>query len=146
VAGTDGDDAPLDPDECDRHDADDGGRWPHEPGGDGSWPDEPDEFDPTALGPNVEIPQAPDMTETDATVDPAVERLFWKLVVTFNIAVFAVSVGPMLIVFRGQWQDGGIVFAIGALTFAYGVVTYRRYRAGTLLDDDDGTAGDDRNG
>jgi hypothetical protein len=73
----------------------------------------------------------------------------------------------MLILFRGQWQLGGTVFAIGALTFVYGVVTYRRYRAGTLLDDepngetddepadsstDAGTdetatdAGDDRNG
>jgi hypothetical protein len=83
-------------------------------------------MDPDEIGPSVEIPTAPDPTQTDATIDPNLERLFWKLVLTFNVALFAFSLGPMLIFFRGEWAVGGAIFGLGIVTFAYGYYRYRR--------------------
>jgi hypothetical protein len=102
------------------------------------WPDEPDEFDPEAAGPQVEIPSVPDPSDADSSVDPAVQQLFWKLVLTFNVALFALSLGPMLVAFRGQWRLGGSVFALGAVTFGYGLTKYRQYRRGDVGGDQNG--------
>ncbi|MFB6184618.1 MAG: hypothetical protein ABEI96_08705 [Haloarculaceae archaeon] len=125
----------------------------------GESPREPEEFDPDSLGPSVDVPQAPDPTETDATLDPGVRVLFWKLVATFDLALFALALGPTLVYSRDRLLIGGAVFAIGALAFGYGYRTYRRYRAGEIperdfdnddsgdLDHGDGNDyGHDRNG
>ena len=98
-------------------------RWPNEP----TEPGEVEELDPLEdIGPDVpqvEVPTAPDPSSND--VSTGLARDFWKLVATFNVALFALALGPMLIVFRGELVNGGAVFLLGAGFFAYG---YQRYR------------------
>jgi hypothetical protein len=72
------------------------------------------------LAPSVDVPD-----ESDA--DPELQRQFWLLVVVFNVAVMAVSVGAMLAVFRNQWDAGGSLLVAGAILAAYGYVKYRVY-------------------
>ena len=72
------------------------------------------------LAPSVDVPD-----ESDA--DPQLQRQFWLLVVVFNVAVMAVSVGAMLAVFRGQWDTGGSLVAGGAILAGYGYFKYRVY-------------------
>jgi len=107
-------------------------RWPDEP----DEPDEPsidaepDEADLEDIGPSVpevDIPDAPDPDDVD--VPDHLVRQFWKLVAIFNLALFALALGPMLIVFRGQLENGGAVFALGVAAFLYGYVRYRRVTA-----------------
>ncbi|MBX0286090.1 DUF7322 domain-containing protein [Haloarcula salinisoli] len=86
-------------------------------------PYEPDEFDPSSLGPDV--PEAPDPPEGAANTE--VTALFWKLVVVFNIALLALSVGPMLAYFEGQVDLGIRVTVVGAIMAAYGLFRYRQF-------------------
>jgi hypothetical protein len=86
-------------------------------------PYEPDEFDPSSLGPDV--PEAPAPPEGAANSE--VTSLFWKLVVVFNIALLALSVGPMLAYFEGRVDLGIRITLVGAIAFAYGVFRYRRF-------------------
>lgn len=78
--------------------------------------------DDESLGPDVPTPPTPDEADTE------VVGLFWKLVVVFNVAVFGVTVGPMIGFFLGNWDLGLQVFAVGALALAYGLVRYYRFR------------------
>lgn len=50
---------------------------------------------------------------------------FWSLVVVFNAALLAASIGVMLVGFRGDWHLGGQLFAAGVVLFVYGVYRYR---------------------
>jgi len=86
---------------------------------------EPEEPDPHDLGPP--IPEAPDPTETDAEIDPDTHALFWWLVVVFNVALLALSLGVMVAAFDGKWELGAQVFAGGAVLFTYGYFRYRRF-------------------
>jgi hypothetical protein len=100
------------------------------------WPDEPEEFDPDSLGP--ETPTAEDLIPAtpsdDVDVDPAVERLFWWLVLVFNAALLALSLGVMFVLFQGQYAFGGQLTLVGVVLFAYG---YYRYRNRPKSDDDE---------
>jgi hypothetical protein len=104
-------------------------RWPHEPDDPGS-PEsvgEPDPESDLAPGaPSVDIPEPPDPAENDAP--EGLVRSFWKLVAIFNVALFAIALGPMLVVFRGQVVDGGAVFFLGVAFCFYGYVRYQRAR------------------
>lgn len=104
-------------------------RWPNEPPDPGA-ASEPDEADALEdLGhepPSVDIPQPPDPSEVDVPEELA--RSFWKLVAIFNVALFALALGPMLAVFRGEYVTGGGVFLFGAAWFGYGYLLYRRQR------------------
>jgi hypothetical protein len=71
----------------------------------------------------VESPSVRDYSEVDA--DPELQKEFWSQVLLFNIALFCLSLGVMLVVFRGQWTLGGGLFAVGLFAFGRG---YRRYR------------------
>lgn len=82
--------------------------------------EEPDEPGPGDLGP--EIPEAP---EPSGDASPRVQFLFWGLVVIFNLAVLAVGVGLLLIVFDGNLELGGQVLAVGLLLTGYGLYRYR---------------------
>jgi len=86
--------------------------------------------DPEDLGPP--IPEAPELDPSDA--DTEVVGLFWKLVIVFNVALLGVSLGPMIGFFRGNWDLGLQVFAVGAIAFAYGLVRYYQF----VNDRDDG--------
>lgn len=71
------------------------------------------------LAPSVDIPDGSD-------ADPRIQRQFWLLVLVFNIALLSFSVGLMLAVFRGRWDDGTAAVAAGVVLFLYGFYRYRR--------------------
>jgi len=109
--------------------------WPDEPDDPGS----PDNVEPDPLEdigpdvPEVDIPQPPDKSEVDAPAN--LIHSFWKLVAVFNLALFAASLGPMLVFFRGEWTNGTAVFLLGVACFAYGYVRYKRTKAAHASDD-----------
>ncbi|WP_276281017.1 DUF7322 domain-containing protein [Halorussus caseinilyticus] len=80
-------------------------------------PDDPSE----GLAP--EPPRVPDTAKNDAS--PELKRQFWSLVLIFNVALFGVSFGLMLVGFERRWQVGGAMVAVGAFAFLRG---WRRYR------------------
>ena len=82
-------------------------------------PYEPDEFDPSSLGPDV--PEPPEGGGGE------VASLFWKLVVVFNVALLALSLGPMFAYFRGDTDLGLQLTAAGLILFAYGYFRYRKF-------------------
>lgn len=80
-------------------------------------------------GPRVDIPTVENPSDSlpdPSTVDPQISRSFMSAVLYANVAVFGVSVGAMLIGFRGQWNWGGFAIAVGLLA---GVRVYQTYRA-----------------
>jgi len=99
------------------------------------WPDEPDdpgapeEMDPLEdIGPDVpevSVPEAPTPSENEVSAD--LVRAFWKLVAIFNVALLALSLGPMLAFFRGEWVTGGFVFLVGIAFLIHGYLGYRRH-------------------
>ncbi|MFC7142462.1 hypothetical protein ACFQMA_21815 [Halosimplex aquaticum] len=91
--------------------------------------------------PEVDIPSVPgaaDAGETDEAdagaldgdVDPEVSRTFWRLVLVFDVALLAMSLGPMFVFFRSDWDTGGPLFVLGVAAFVYGVREYRQFRDG----------------
>lgn len=120
------------------------------------WPDEPDEFDPEARwgdpeqdpearwgDPEAELvekvtisePSEPDLSG----VDSAVSKPFWASVILVNLAVFALSLGPMLIYFRGEWLVGLGLVGGGTLALGRTYHLYRQFeRASTDSQQDDG--------
>lgn len=93
---------------------------------DDPWPEEPDDPYDDPGDPESRF----DLTiPDDVDVPSELYRAFWGLVAVFNVALFAVAVGALLIVFRGQWDLGGSILAAGLVLLAYGLYQYRRYRA-----------------
>jgi hypothetical protein len=70
----------------------------------------------------------------DTDVDPEVSRTFWRLVVVFDVAFLALALGPMFIYFEGDWNVGGPLVALGAVSFLYGVREYRAFRRSRASD------------
>lgn len=75
------------------------------------------------LAPSVDIPDA-------SGANPELQRAFWQLVLVFNAAVFAVSLGVILLGFRRDWEIGGALLVGGTVAFLYGVRKYREHRHG----------------
>jgi hypothetical protein len=98
----------------------------HEPTPDGRQFDavtrfeEPEEPGPGDLGP--EVPEPP---EPSGDTHPRVHLLFWALVVVFNLAVLAVGVGLVLLVFDGNLELGGQLLVVGTVLLGYGLYRYR---------------------
>ena len=84
--------------------------------------------------PSVSVPQT-----DDANADPELLRTFWASVVLANVALAGVTVGPMLIYFRGQWKLGGLLVVIGLFCFArtYSIYAEFRDRENDDREDDD---------
>jgi hypothetical protein len=80
---------------------------------------EPDPIEGSGPGPEI-----PSLDSLDDAEDPAEIRLFYKLVVVFNVSLLALAIGPMLVYFEGNWELGSRVFAVGAVIFAYGAYRY----------------------
>jgi len=86
--------------------------------------------------PEVDIPStyepgdSGDIEAVDADIDPTVSRVFWRLVLVFDVAFLAMALGLMFVYFRGDWTTGGPAIALGATAFVYGVREYREYRYG----------------
>jgi hypothetical protein len=109
------------------------------------WPDEPEEPDPESQwdDPEQDLARVPEVdveipSPPDTPVGRAKGRLFWAAVVYANVGVAGISVGPMLVGFRGQWLVGGGVFLVGVLAL---VRTYLIYRDFQSRDWDDGAEG-----
>ncbi|WP_225741152.1 DUF7322 domain-containing protein [Halorussus halophilus] len=75
----------------------------------------------------VEIPQVRDTSKND--VDPELSKQFWSLVLIFNVALFAMSLGLMLIGFEGRWTFGGSIFLVGVVSFLRGWWGYKKATA-----------------
>lgn len=100
--------------------------------------EEPEEPGPGSLGPDV--PEAPDLTAAAEDADPAVQNLFWGLVVLFNVAILALSVGAMLILFGTDPTLGVQVLLVGLVLAVYGGYRYRDAKAtvADIVSDGDG--------
>jgi len=92
------------------------------------WPDEPEETNLESRwgDPEHDLPRVPEPAVEEKDVDPEILGMFWRSVVLANVSLFGLSLGPMLVYFRGQWLWGGTAIALGALT---GVRVYHHYRA-----------------
>ncbi len=95
---------------------------------------EPD-LEGSDVGP--EIPTPPDPAEND--VDPELARRFWALVLVFNVALLALSLGAMFLVFERDYSLGGQLLLAGAAAFAFGLYRYRTAKE-YLADRSDGEA------
>ncbi|UPV99398.1 hypothetical protein M0R88_12795 [Halorussus gelatinilyticus] len=98
--------------------------------------------DPSAdLGPDP--PRVPDTSQSEA--DAELKRRFWSLVFVFNVALFGVSLGLMLVAFEGRLRLGGAMVAVGAVAFLRGWRGYRKARsdADDGADDEPDAEGDD---
>jgi len=92
---------------------------------------EPAEFDPESLGPDVPSPSGGDY-QGDTT------GLFVKLVIVFNVALMALSLGPMLAYFEGQVDLGVRIFLVGLIAFGYGTFRYVQFERERKSDDSNG--------
>lgn len=113
----------MGPDELLEESGSDDGAGRHEP-------DEPD-LGPSPPDPNpnpeTDLNPAPEVDGMLGPIDAPSELLvgFWSLVVLFNVGLFGLAVGPMLLFFRGDWMFGGALTALGLLATAHGVHRYR---------------------
>jgi len=116
------------------------------------WPDEPDEPDPESRwgDPERDLVSVPEVDVPgegeNIAVDGDLAKFFWVTVIYANVAVAGVSVGAMLVAFRGQWIWGGVAVAVGlfALFRTYDLYgTYREQVAGDDPESDAEVAGDD---
>lgn len=130
---TDSDGDPVDP--TAEPDPDGGDASPNANADDGEDDDGP------RSNPALNVVNYPLFTPEDG-VDREVFGYFWGTVLIANVAVLALSLGPMLLFFRGQWSLGGRLVALGLVLLGwvyYRVATYE----GT---DDEGDADADGEG
>ncbi|WP_435069383.1 DUF7322 domain-containing protein [Haloplanus sp. C73] len=80
-------------------------------------------------------PQAPSIDEAD--VDDEIRMTFWRSVLLANVALFALTVGPMLAYFRGRWTVGAVAVALGVVMV---LRIYQHYRAFERRHDDERNA------
>lgn len=75
---------------------------------------------------NPEAEYAPDIPDESAA-SPELQRTFWVTVAVANLAVLGVSVGLLLVGFRGNVTYGGGALAVGLVATAYAVARYRSF-------------------
>lgn len=72
-------------------------------------------------------PQAPEIEDVDVSSETS--RHFWAAVGLANLGIAGVSLGLMLIGFRGQWVEGGVLVLVGLFALARTYHVYRRFRS-----------------
>lgn len=70
-----------------------------------------------------EIMDLPD--GADREVPDELRRTFWKLVLLFNVGIFALSLGVLLVVFESRFLIGGGAVVVGAVALVQGFRGYR---------------------
>lgn len=95
----------------------------HDPEADFHDPDADSLTIPRVEPPAVREPGA-DLGGRDVPADVA--QTFWIVVIVVNAAVLAVSLGVLLVVFRGETRTGGGLVVGGLVLFG---LAYRRYQA-----------------
>lgn len=101
-----------------------------------SWPNEPDEFDPDDLGPDPPDATGANASGTRVDVSDDLVQAFWASVLFVNVALGALSIGAMLIYFRGNHWAGVPAIVIGLVAVLAFFRYYRNVRAGRYTDDD----------
>lgn len=103
---------------------------------------EPDEYDPEADlydddSDSMTIPQVdiPEVRTSEADAPPELVRQFWALVLVINAALFAGSLGVMLLYFRNDVFRGGLLLVGAVVLSVLAAVRYRSARS--VLDEDD---------
>ena len=94
-----------------------------EPDPEADLPDPETELPSIPEEPAVEIPE---VTVPESEVPEPLLKDFWTTVLVINVAVLAVSVGAMMVVFDVYRPFGAAVFALGLFS---GLRGYRKYRA-----------------
>ncbi|QLD86654.1 hypothetical protein HWV23_13265 [Natronomonas halophila] len=95
-----------------------------------AWPDEPEGFDPEDLGPDTPDPTAnvdsrvKESLGATADMEEGLFRAFWGAVVFLNTALAALSIGAMLVYFRGDWAMGGPALLVGSIAAVFTVRFY----------------------
>jgi hypothetical protein len=91
------------------------------------WNDDADETPAERRAANLgpDPPRAPAPNTDPGDVDPEIQSLFWRSVLMANVALFCLSLAPMLVYFRGQWRIGGGVATLGVIA---GFRVYQLYR------------------
>jgi hypothetical protein len=119
---------------------------------DDPWPDEPDEFDPEERfgfgepeefdpeerwgDPERDLVQVPEPPEP-GSVDEELQRTFWASVFLVNVGVAGVSLGLMLVYFRGMWLVGLGAVGVGAFALARTFLYYREFKRERIDGDTD---------
>lgn len=89
---------------------------------------DPRENVPTPEAPAVSVPEVGTDSPEVPSPEDAPDELkaeFWELVIAFNVAVFALALGGMLIGFNGDFALGGASVGVGLLALVYGIHGYR---------------------
>lgn len=113
-----------------------------------AWPDEPDEFDPDSLGPDAPDP-TPTIRESLGAAESVPEglfRAFWASVLFLNIALASLSLGVLLIYFRGDYGTGGPALLIGTVAALATARYYWRVKTGRYTDGEHSSGGEDETG
>ncbi|POG57391.1 DUF7322 domain-containing protein [Haloferax marisrubri] len=84
-----------------------------------------------------------DAPEFSPDVNPEVARLFWASVVLANVGLAGITVGPMLVYFRGDTLLGGGLFLFGAVVLVRVYSIYREFKRGEWRDGEDSDESDD---
>jgi nitrogen fixation-related uncharacterized protein len=84
-----------------------------------SWSNEPAELGGD-LGPDPpsSAPEIHESIDAGTDVSDGLFRAFWASVLLLNVALAALSIGVMLIYFRGEFRAGLLAVAIGAIAAA----------------------------
>lgn len=98
---------------------------------------EPEEYDPEAelRDPDSGSVTIPEVSTAETDVPPDLLKAFWGTVLAVNGAVLGLSVGLLLVVFRGDLRRGGILLVGGLVLLGFAYRRYRSYRLENASDD-----------
>ncbi|MDZ7729981.1 MAG: hypothetical protein U5K37_01690 [Natrialbaceae archaeon] len=104
-------------------------------------PHEPDEYDPEAdlPDPEHELVSIPEVSTDEGDVPQDLLLTFWIMVAVLNVAIMAIAVGLILLVF-GYDLVTSLGLVGGGLVLAG--LAYRRYRSFRIDSDDDAYGSD----
>ena len=79
--------------------------------------------DPENELPNIPEAPTPSLSESDAPAE--LRRGFWATVLIFNVALLALSVGALLVIFNFERTLGAGLFIVGVFSFVRGYLKYQ---------------------
>lgn len=94
-----------------------------EPDPEADLPDPETELPSIPEGPEVDVPE---VTVPESEIPDSLLKDFWTTVLVINVAVLALGVGAMMLVFDVHRPFGAAIFALGLFS---GIRGYRKYRA-----------------
>lgn len=78
---------------------------------------------------------APDPPDAEPSAE--LQKQFWILVVVFNVALIATSLGALLATLDGKPIIGGSLAFLGTGVFYFGIQRYRRVKVRNFTDSDE---------